>query len=108
MTMKTKDMSVPRRPQARGWWQTVPARAARDFLQRRVFWPLLKHFFRTRNIIGLENLDELKEPAVFVVVKHASHFDTITLMSAMPPRIRHRLTMAAAKDYFFDRFYVLD
>lgn len=97
-----------RLPEARAWWQTFPAMVVRDFAQRRIFWPILKRFYLTHDVYGAENLDELKEPAVFVVVKHASHFDTITMLSSVPPRIRRRLTVAAAKDYFFDRFHVLD
>jgi 1-acyl-sn-glycerol-3-phosphate acyltransferase len=49
---------------------------------------------------GTEHLDGLDGPVV-VVANHTSHADTMVLLTALPRRLRRRLVVAAAADYFF-------
>jgi 1-acyl-sn-glycerol-3-phosphate acyltransferase len=53
-------------------------------------------------IAGLDRIAGLEPPAIFAA-NHASHVDTPLLLTALPPRFRHRSAVAAAADYFFDR-----
>ena len=50
-------------------------------------------------ITGLENLPV--EGSFILVANHASHLDTLCLLSALPLRKLHRAFPAAARDYFF-------
>ncbi len=64
-----------------------------------VFFPILR-FLNPLYVHGRENIDSEPGPYIFVA-NHSSHFDTPALMRAMPSEIRHRMTAAAAADYFF-------
>lgn len=48
----------------------------------------------------MEHLRDLELPVLFVA-NHSSHVDTISIIRALPARIRTRLAVAAASDYFF-------
>jgi 1-acyl-sn-glycerol-3-phosphate acyltransferase len=50
-------------------------------------------------IIGRENLPA--DASYVMVANHASHLDTLSLLSALPLRKLHRAFPAAAQDYFF-------
>src|SRR5437588_1623516 len=50
-------------------------------------------------IIGRENLP--KDCSFVLVANHASHLDTLCLLSALPMHKLHRAFPAAARDYFF-------
>ncbi|MDE0267910.1 MAG: lysophospholipid acyltransferase family protein [Acidimicrobiaceae bacterium] len=56
--------------------------------------------FATPNRRGLENLDKVKGPVIFVA-NHHSHADTPLLLISLPMKIRHKTAVAAASDYFF-------
>jgi 1-acyl-sn-glycerol-3-phosphate acyltransferase len=59
-------------------------------------WLRLYHRF---TISGMENLPAAG--SFILVANHASHLDTLCLLSALPLRKLHRAFPAAAKDYFF-------
>ncbi len=50
-------------------------------------------------IMGRENLPP--EGSYVLVANHASHIDTLAILSALPLRKLHRVFPAAAKDFFF-------
>lgn len=84
------------------WWQTDFACRLRDLFQRRVFWPVLKQYCKSHEVTGLENLAQLDHPVIFVA-NHASHADTVMILSALPPHLRRKVTVAAAQDYFYSK-----
>jgi 1-acyl-sn-glycerol-3-phosphate acyltransferase len=81
------------------WARTPPARAVRSVVQRGVLVPVLR-FIAPFTVIGKRNLVQLKGPAVFVA-NHQSHFDAPVCLAALGPRVRRRLVIAAAADYFY-------
>jgi 1-acyl-sn-glycerol-3-phosphate acyltransferase len=84
---------------AEAWARTPPARLVRSAVQRGVLVPLLR-FISPFSVVGKRNLNELNGPAVFVA-NHQSHFDAPVCLAALPGRIRRRLVIAAAADYFY-------
>ena len=81
------------------WARTPPARVTRSLIQRVALLPIL-HFISPYTVIGRRNLAQLKGPAVFVA-NHQSHFDAPVCLAALGGRIRRRLVIAAAADYFY-------
>jgi 1-acyl-sn-glycerol-3-phosphate acyltransferase len=94
-----------RRPRRRAavptysWARTPPARLVRSAVQYSALVPLLR-FISPFTVIGKRNLASLKGPAVFVA-NHQSHFDAPICLAALGGRIRRRLVVAAAADYFY-------
>jgi 1-acyl-sn-glycerol-3-phosphate acyltransferase len=68
-------------------------------IQRFALLPVL-HFISPYTVIGRRNLAQLKGPAVFVA-NHQSHFDAPVCLAALGGRVRRRLVIAAAADYFY-------
>ena len=81
------------------WARTPPARLTRSMIQRFALLPIL-HFISPYTVIGRRNLAQLKGPAVFVA-NHQSHFDAPVCLAALGGRVRRRLVIAAAADYFY-------
>jgi 1-acyl-sn-glycerol-3-phosphate acyltransferase len=81
------------------WARTPPARLVRSGIQYGALVPLLK-FISPFTVVGKRNLAKLKGPAVFVA-NHQSHFDAPVCLAALGGRIRRRLVVAAAADYFY-------
>ncbi len=82
------------------WPLRSPAQIARAGLQAALLLPahaLLCHPFRVE---GSEHLEGLSAPFV-LIANHASHLDTPSVLRALPRRIRRRVAVAAAADYFF-------
>lgn len=52
--------------------------------------------------MGADRLGSVEGPVIFAA-NHASHVDTLVLLSMLPDRFRHHSVVAAAADYFFDR-----
>jgi 1-acyl-sn-glycerol-3-phosphate acyltransferase len=94
-----------RRPRRRAavptysWARTPPARLVRSAVQYGALVPILR-FISPFTVIGKRNLASLKGPAVFVA-NHQSHFDAPICLAALGGRIRRRLVVAAAADYFY-------
>jgi 1-acyl-sn-glycerol-3-phosphate acyltransferase len=81
------------------WARTPPARLTRSLIQRAGLLPILR-FISPYTVVGRRNLAQLKGPAVFVA-NHQSHFDAPICLAALGGRIRRRLVIAAAADYFY-------
>jgi 1-acyl-sn-glycerol-3-phosphate acyltransferase len=81
------------------WARTSPARLVRSGIQYGALVPLLR-FISPITVIGKRHLAELRGPAVFVA-NHQSHFDAPVCLAALGGRIRRRLVVAAAADYFY-------
>ena len=81
------------------WARTPPARLVRSGIQYGALLPVLK-FIAPFTVIGRRNLAKLDGPAVFVA-NHQSHFDAPVCLAALGGRIRRRLVVAAAADYFY-------
>src|ERR671931_142273 len=89
----------PRGMPSYGWARTPPARLVRSAVQYGALVPILR-FISPFTVIGKRNLARLKGPAVFVA-NHQSHFDAPICLAALGGRIRRRLVIAAAADYFY-------
>lgn len=85
------------------WARTPAARVGRAMLIDNVTRPAVRAL-AAPVVHGLEHLDPLEGPAIFAG-NHASHLDTAIVLSALPPRYRHKAVVAAAADYFFDRHW---
>jgi len=81
------------------WARTAPAGAVRELLLSVAFRPLIALYAR-RTVRGLEHLEDLRGPVLFVA-NHASHMDTPLVLRALPWRWRRRTVVAAAADYFY-------
>jgi 1-acyl-sn-glycerol-3-phosphate acyltransferase len=84
-----------------GWARRYPARLARVLITELVTRPVVK-VVADPHVSGLDRIAHLEGPVVFAA-NHASHLDTPLLLSVIPERWRHRLAVAAAADYFFDK-----
>jgi 1-acyl-sn-glycerol-3-phosphate acyltransferase len=82
------------------WQIGLPARAARRVLRYTTFGKDKKQWFSSYTVHGGERLKQIKGPAV-IIANHSSHYDFCALMHALPPRLRRRVTMAAAADRFY-------
>jgi 1-acyl-sn-glycerol-3-phosphate acyltransferase len=71
----------------------------RSAVQYGALVPILR-FVSPFTVIGKRNLAQLKGSAVFVA-NHQSHFDAPVCLAALGGRIRRRLVVAAAADYFY-------
>jgi len=90
---------VPRREKNIPRWPVHPCMIGlRGPLQRALMFPLLRHYCGIRRE-GVENLEGLKGPVIFVS-NHASYFDGPAILAALPPEIRERTAIAAWKEFF--------
>lgn len=81
-----------------GWQFSRPAILAREATARLV-GPFLGYLLRGPKVVGAGHLEELELP-VIICPTHASHFDFSAMRLALGPRVRRRLSAAAAADYF--------
>jgi 1-acyl-sn-glycerol-3-phosphate acyltransferase len=81
------------------WARSLPVRLVRSTVQRGLLIPLLS-FISPVNVIGRRNLRLVTGPVVFVA-NHQSHFDAPVCLRAVGHRIRRRMVIAAAADYFY-------
>jgi long-chain acyl-CoA synthetase len=92
------------------WPYAGPIVALRELVERALIGPLVGAWSGGPAVVGSEHASALREPVV-VCANHGSHFDIPLLQRALPGRVRRRLAVAAAADYFFDdpvrRFLVL-
>jgi len=87
-------------PEPSRWAFSRPARAARTFIDALVAGPLVR-FLARPTVEGLEHLAALEGPFL-ICPNHSSHLDVPSLRAVLPARVRGRLAIAAAQDYFFD------
>jgi 1-acyl-sn-glycerol-3-phosphate acyltransferase len=92
----------PREPREfpTAWARGPTARAARKAIHRFALRPLVWSE-TTPRIHGLDNLEALRGPVVFVS-NHSSHLDAPLILCSLPKRWRDRTAVGAAADYFFD------
>ena len=81
------------------WARKFPARVARAVIVDDILRPVA-HLLARPEVTGLDRLDDLDGPVIFVA-NHNSHLDTTLLLATMPERWRHKTVVAAAADYFF-------
>lgn len=86
-----------------GWARTPAARAARNAFQRAVLKPVVWNEV-TPLVAGLDNLEGLRAPVMFVS-NHSSHIDASLILSSLPPEWREKTAVGAAADYFFDAWW---
>ncbi|MBS3955169.1 MAG: AMP-binding protein [Methylomicrobium sp.] len=72
----------------------------RSVLQKTLIFPLHAMISTSFEVTGLENLQNLQFPVLFIA-NHASHVDTVSILRAMPATVRRQVCVAAAADYFF-------
>lgn len=80
------------------WGRGYTARFARYIIQSYFMGPYVR-YLSTLEVRGVENIDG-ERPFIFVA-NHASHVDTIILLTAIPAKERNRTIVAAAMDSFF-------
>jgi 1-acyl-sn-glycerol-3-phosphate acyltransferase len=85
------------------WARSRVGVAARGAILRRGLNPLVRAE-TTLKVEGLDVLDELDGPVIFVA-NHSSHLDTALLLTTLPPRWQRRVAVGAAADYFFDAWW---
>jgi 1-acyl-sn-glycerol-3-phosphate acyltransferase len=81
------------------WARKFPARVARAMIVDDVLRPVA-HLLARPEVTGLDRLDDLDGPVIFVA-NHNSHLDTTLLLATIPEKWRHKTVVAAAADYFF-------
>jgi 1-acyl-sn-glycerol-3-phosphate acyltransferase len=81
------------------WARSAGARLTRGALVEGVMRPL-STLLASPTIAGLDRIDDIEGPVVFVA-NHHSHVDTPLLLSSIPERWRHKTVVGAAADYFF-------
>ncbi len=82
------------------WALTWPGRAARACVQAVMLFPVHALVCSPFRVEGHERLAAIHGP-VLLVANHASHLDTPSILRALPRRMRARVAVAAAADYFF-------
>lgn len=80
------------------WGRGYAARFVRNIIQSYLMGPYVR-YLTTLEVRGAEHVDG-ERPYIFVA-NHASHADTILLLSAIPAKERRRTVVAAAMDSFF-------
>ncbi len=82
------------------WQIRFPARIVRRALRGRYMTKGVLASADPLTILGAENLDGLKSPAIFIG-NHSSHLDSVVLFHALPERFKSRLTFGGAADRWF-------
>lgn len=83
------------------WSRRYPVRLMRAMVLDNLTRPVARLVAPT-TVRGDEHLRHVAGPVIFAA-NHASHLDTPLLLTTLPARFRHRIVVAAAADYFFDR-----
>lgn len=81
------------------WARSAPARLLRAAIQSGVVVPVTS-LISPVHVVGRERLRAL-EPPVVVIANHQSHLDVPVTLTAVGRRLRRRLVVAAAADYFY-------
>ena len=77
-------------------WARLYRRLARPWVVARH----VRRFCQPFSVDGREHLDELTGPAL-IVANHCSHFDTVIVLSVLPPPLYDRTAVVAAADRFY-------
>ena len=97
-----KPVSEP--PLLKKWPRMLPARFLRVLLQPIAL--LITRIFVSIEVLGQENLCDLKSPAIFMP-NHLSFIDPALLNLALPFKIRNKMSFAAARDYLYEHLKLL-
>ncbi len=98
-----RPLSAPPREFSTAWARTPAVRQFRALAQAAGLKPLVWSEV-TPLVSGLEVLDGLRGPVIFVA-NHSSHLDAPLLLCSLPPAWRRETLVAAAADYFFDDWW---
>ena len=85
------------------WARKPLARVLRAAMINGITRPFIR-VVATPTIIGVDRLDNLDTPAIFVA-NHSSHIDTSLMKAVLPRRFRVRVAVAARHDYIFDKWW---
>ncbi len=85
--MDTEFARTPAAVLARSAWVKGPLRG-------------LRAIFAPTTVVGAEHVASIEGPVV-VASNHASHADTMMILTTLPAALRRRMVLAAAADYFF-------
>lgn len=81
-------------------WKAAMEIILRAFLQNFLLFPFLRANCQSFEVQGIDKIERLNGPCVFVA-NHSSHADTAIILAALPSKLRSRLAIAAAADYFY-------
>jgi long-chain acyl-CoA synthetase len=90
-----------RRP-FRFWTNLPPFRAVRRLLDACFHDPLIR-LFASREVSGVENLEGLEPPVMFIA-NHLSYLDQPAIMASLPGRWRYATATAAWEEFFFRNY----
>lgn len=85
------------------WNRGRLARAIRRLSLPTWILPLTRAFVWLR-VEGREHLEGLGGPVIFAA-NHQSHLDSPAILAALPPRVRYRVAIAMAKEFFRAHFH---
>jgi len=85
------------------WNRSIGARALRRVSLPTWLLPLARVFAWIR-VDGRAHLDGVTGPVIFAA-NHQSHMDTPVVLAALPRRLRYRLAVAMAKEFFKPHFF---
>lgn len=95
---------VKEKPRLKKWPRSWWARLLRPIFQW-IFFLFTRIFVKLR-VEGIENLENLQLPAIFMP-NHMSYLDSIVVPMAIPFKIRKRLSFAAAQDVLYEEYKIL-
>ena len=90
----------PREAKPYGWALSSWARLYRRLARPLVVARHVRRFCQPFSVDGREHLDEVTGP-VLIVANHCSHFDTVIVLSVLPPPLYDRVAVVAAADRFY-------
>ena len=90
----------PREAKPYGWALSSWARLYRRLARPLVVARHVRRFCQPFSVDGREHLDEVTGP-VLIVANHCSHFDTVIVLSILPPPLYDRVAVVAAADRFY-------
>ena len=82
------------------WQVGWPARTARRVLRPSVFTGPVGKWFRPFTVLGKENFERLRGPAIFIG-NHASYLDGPAIVCSLPRAYQRRVALGAAADRFY-------
>jgi long-chain acyl-CoA synthetase len=80
------------------WFLSSPVRVIR-YIYNILIMDTLVRIFCIRTVKGLENLNHIKEPVIFIS-NHTSYFDVPNIYMSLPFAIRNNIAAAAHREYF--------
>jgi long-chain acyl-CoA synthetase len=85
------------------WNRAMPFRILRAMALPGFLLPLTR-VFAWITVEGLQNLRDVKGPVIFAA-NHQSHMDGPVILAALPGRLRRRVAIAMAKEFFKAHFF---